>query len=1312
MNRNTKRFAFGIILAILLFTILMACSSLLFKSYMLLTVETDRPCDLTVFYDNGAEEGYCFDDAHLSQGHVLSAGKQTVKIYIPQEGLRRLRLDFGNAPCNIAIYQLEIVPNFTQSYRLSAEEVFHEFGVLNDISQSSCKDGVVNYAVSGTDGFIATSDNLIKENAKISYANFIFRTILLLGFSVCTSVCVVFSKSILHLIKKFGKFVRQNRIAKVIFCFLVTFIVLGACTLLLFKPHIVLTVESDEACDLDVYFDNGAQVGNCFDDAHLVRGHTLSGGKQTVKIYIPRGGLNRLRFDFGNAPCNVWVYDLTIVPSRYRTYCYSPEAVFQTFDVLNDISESSLESEAIKYAVSGADGFIATQTNLLNGKQQIHQSNWQVLIPLILISLCLSFSGNLIKKICRAAKHLLHKNREKLERIKQFCASHKNFFLFEALVTLILAVCFGYILNYHLRYMYLDIGADTFCSNWPSFLFYQNLLREGGGLWTFRQGLGGSIYSSMNFIDPFLSILLPLSPEKTVDGLLYMTVIKYYTLSVFAYLYLKKVGFSEKSVIFGALGYTFCGFFVSWGQHYQFATAFIYLTMCLYGFELWAHDKKWVLLVFSVTGMVLFSAYFSYMILLFLAIYVIFRYFALYRFEIKHFFKYGFSLLGYVLLGMGISALALLPSIYQLLHSARVSGSQGLPLEPCTPMFYFSALLRFFSDSILGINDYFGTPGYYAGQQKLKKLNFYEMPFFYTCILFVILVPLLLKKKSCGKVAKASMITVFLSVIFIGVSGSVFNGFSTIATRWTMVLVPLFCMGICRGIEVLSEDIYHNCRYCLVSAAISGLFLLAVNLFSRQLFGQELSKESKIHLLIPLLVVLLYLVVFSVFCLKRKGLAGFMMTLLVILTIDLGTNAFMSIDWKRSLMAEPESIYFDGTQEALEWIEQNDMDFYRVEKSYRQIDLSDPMAQGYNGEKSYSNTYGANFDEYKKFFNLRFPYSNYFFGFDDKQTLRNTAAGKYLLTRTYIERSGYVFLEQVGDIYIYQNLNCLPLAYLQDQACDSTALSECSMQEKQNRLYSAFITEDAEMLAKYQTVSPALDTIQYTDVPFSRIEDADGNFTGIALNEPTTESLVLRFSFGRGTLNPGEKFCHSITLSGEALTPCTMDTFFIYQEDPHPDSKLEVEISTLGVQQIDWSEYAPYFPTGVSVEKKDDETVKRICENLRQQGMDIQSLKDSHIIGRIYADKAGMLVSSIPFDAGWTVFVDGEETATHIVNLIYLGVELSEGEHIIEFRFMPCGLKAGVTISIISSAVLIAVIIWKRKRTRYFLEKSSKKNCK
>lgn len=174
------------------------------------------------------------------------------------------------------------------------------------------------------------------------------------------------------------------------------FSALTACSLLFFKPYILLTVQADRRSDLLVFYDNGSRRGYCFDDAHLSQAYPLSAEKQTLKIHIPRGGLDRLRFDFGNAPCNVWVYDLTIVPSRYRTYCYSPEAVFQTFDVLNDISESSLESGAIKYAVSGADGYIAPSDRINRGAARLIST----LDPLyaaalicgsILFSLCVVF---------------------------------------------------------------------------------------------------------------------------------------------------------------------------------------------------------------------------------------------------------------------------------------------------------------------------------------------------------------------------------------------------------------------------------------------------------------------------------------------------------------------------------------------------------------------------------------------------------------------------------------------------------------------------------------------------------------------------------------------------------------------------------------------------------------------------------------------------------------------------------------------------------------------------------------------------------
>lgn len=199
---------------IIIFFALVVCSILFFRPYILLTVGSDEACDLTVYYDNGAKEGYCFDDAHMSQTQLMSGGEQTVKVFVPRSGLNRLRLDFGNMPCNVAIYQMVIVPNCIQSYWYSAEEVLQAFPVLNDISQSRYEDGVVKYAVSGSDGFITVSDYMPKKTAEIRAELVMVKTILL----ACLSFCIVFGKSLFLFVKKtagifFPKYMRHYKFA-------------------------------------------------------------------------------------------------------------------------------------------------------------------------------------------------------------------------------------------------------------------------------------------------------------------------------------------------------------------------------------------------------------------------------------------------------------------------------------------------------------------------------------------------------------------------------------------------------------------------------------------------------------------------------------------------------------------------------------------------------------------------------------------------------------------------------------------------------------------------------------------------------------------------------------------------------------------------------------------------------------------------------------------------------------------------------------------------------------------------------------------
>ena len=74
---------------------------------------------------------------------------------------------------------------------------------------------------------------------------------------------------------------------------------------------------------------------------------------------------------------------------------------------------------------------------------------------------------------------------------------------------------------------------------------------------------------------------------------------------------------------------------------------------------------------------------------------------------------------------------------------------------------------------------------------------------------------------------------------------------------------------------------------------------------------------------------------------------------------------------------------------------------------------------------------------------------------------------------------------------------------------------------------------------------------------------------------------------------------------------------------------------------------------------------------------------------------------SVPYDNGFTAYVDGEETQIEKVFGGLCAVKVSEGEHTVRFEYEIPGLKAAEIISAASAVVLlgyiITVIIMKRK---------------
>jgi uncharacterized membrane protein YfhO len=60
---------------------------------------------------------------------------------------------------------------------------------------------------------------------------------------------------------------------------------------------------------------------------------------------------------------------------------------------------------------------------------------------------------------------------------------------------------------------------------------------------------------------------------------------------------------------------------------------------------------------------------------------------------------------------------------------------------------------------------------------------------------------------------------------------------------------------------------------------------------------------------------------------------------------------------------------------------------------------------------------------------------------------------------------------------------------------------------------------------------------------------------------------------------------------------------------------------------------------------------------------------------------------------GWRVTVDGNPAALHRTNLLFRGVELSPGRHVVIFAYEPRSWDVGRAISLVTLAALALVLL-------------------
>lgn len=116
------------------------------------------------------------------------------------------------------------------------------------------------------------------------------------------------------------------------------------------------------------------------------------------------------------------------------------------------------------------------------------------------------------------------------------------------------------------------------------------------------------------------------------------------------------------------------------------------------------------------------------------------------------------------------------------------------------------------------------------------------------------------------------------------------------------------------------------------------------------------------------------------------------------------------------------------------------------------------------------------------------------------------------------------------------------------------------------------------------------------------------------------------------------------------------------------------------------------------IAKCDMDVYKKHYERLKRDLWNITDYSEGYLEGKINCTEDEVLFTTIPYDKGWKVTVDGESVDTLKLGEGFLGIDITKGEHIVEMKFEMPGKKIGILLSFISLFLLIVSILYSKIR--------------
>lgn len=820
------------------------------------------------------------------------------------------------------------------------------------------------------------------------------------------------------------------------------------------------------------------------------------------------------------------------------------------------------------------------------------------------------------------------------------------------------------------------LTVDLYHQYAPFFALFRDKLLSGGSLfYSMAGGLGTNFYALFAYYlaSPLNLLLLIFPPAYLTEAIMLITLIKIGLAGLTFYLYLR-VNFQRRGALAVAFStfYALSGFVIAYSWNIMWLDALVLLPVVLLALIRQMRDGKWLLYPVALALLLISNYYIAFFACVFIALYypILLARYTPDRQLANRALTFGKTAV-LTIMGVALSAILLYPAFRSLALTSASGDKFPAAVELIgKPLTYLGQLFPFLQPTIRS-----GAPNLYCGLPIL------------------LLIPIYFISNRIGLREKImnGLLLLFLFLSFeTNVLNFVWHGMhypNQLPYRYSFVVILLLLTIAYDGLRSTRE--FRATELGLLGLCLAFVIPVVVAL-DPEMKVSPWTQWGAIALM------LIYMVLFSSFQSRKYNRRLHVNILLGVMLIEIALSTFSGIyHIDRNEYFGNRDGYSAGStvnsiREAVNRVEQlNQADkFYRMEVRPHKTS-NDPCLYGYNGLSLFASTSPkAPVD----FFSNVGLQNN---GINSYQYRGSTLFLDSLFDIKYvIAREDTVFNEVerfivLGNdlITVYQNPYVFPLGFMADGTILDFSSSKANPFRSQNDLADAISGEEVELF----------DVLLHDPV------------SGSALSAPGQGGALFRYTSGTGIAGRTHNVSWTATKSAPHYLSLDMRGHAVDKvEVVIEDRAIPIEGSKKGVFELGTVAESEEIELEISVSETetesgdfevriaslDREVMWELAQQAQREGLKLNIMEDDHFAGQIYPKKDGLLVLSIPYDPGWTAYIDGVPTEIETIDGALMAIPVEAGVHDIFFAFLPVGFHTGLYITLASVGTLLLIILW------------------